>query len=414
VALDPSAAARRLAVRSRFGWTLPAGPWIEASRPPRIARFCRPRLAGRSRRADRKGVKTSPRLGEVPQLLTPRRIFEQLSRWVVGQERAKRALAIAAYNHLKRTALRRSRRSGAGIRKSNVLLVGPTGCGKTHLARTLAEILDVPFHVADATEFTEAGYYGKDVEAMIAELLAKADHAVEEAQRGIVFIDEVDKIARRSQGQRSGIGARDIGGEGVQQALLKILEGRELVVPLGPALQWQRHEQVTLDTTDVLFVCAGTFTDVFAYSGATRAVGFGARDGRRAAARRIRQKDLLDYGMLAEFLGRLPVVVQLDELGETELLEVLTGPPDAVVREVKELLSADGVELAFTDGALREIVRHAVERGAGARGLRAIVEEVVADVLFEAPERAGTRVTLDAALVRRRVERIDPTALAEP
>ncbi len=361
-------------------------------------------------------MKIPPRLDGLPQLLTPRRIVEQLSRWVVGQERAKRALAIAAYNHLKRTALRRARRGAPGIHKSNVLLVGPTGCGKTHLARTLAQILDVPFHVADATEFTEAGYYGKDVEAIIAELLGKAGHSVDEAQRGVVFIDEVDKIARRSQGQRAGVGARDIGGEGVQQALLKILEGRELAVPLGPALQWQRHEQVIVDTTDVLFVCAGTFTDVFAYSGAgaARAVGFGARDARRATGRRIRQKDLLEYGMLAEFLGRLPVVVQLDELGEDELLEVLTGPPDAVVREVKELLSADGVELAFTDGALREIVRHAVERGAGARGLRAIVEEVVADLLFEAPERPGTRATLDAASVRRSVARIDPAALAEP
>jgi ATP-dependent Clp protease ATP-binding subunit ClpX len=358
-------------------------------------------------------VKTIPRLDDaVPPLVTPRRIFEQLSRWVVGQERAKRALAIAAYSHLKRTALRRSRRAPS-IRKSNVLLVGPTGCGKTHLARSLAQILDVPFHVADATEFTEAGYYGKDVEAIIAELLAKAGQSIEEAQRGIVFIDEVDKIARRSQGQRAGVGARDIGGEGVQQALLKILEGRELLVPVGPALQWQRHEQATIDTTDILFVCAGTFTDVFAYSGTARALGFGAARG-RAAAPRVRQRDLVEYGMLAEFLGRLPVVVQLDELGEGELLEVLTGPPDAVVREVKELLLADGVELAFTDGALREIVRHAVERGSGARGLRAIVEEVVADLLFEAPERAGTRASVDAAFVRRRVDRIDPAALAEP
>ncbi len=360
-----------------------------------------------------KGVKMPPRLDDVPPLLTPRRIFDQLSRWVVGQERAKRALSIAAYNHLKRTALRRARRGTPGIRKSNVLLVGPTGCGKTHLARTLAQILEVPFHVADATEFTEAGYYGKDVEAIIAELLAKAGQSVEEAQRGIVFIDEVDKIARRSQAQRAGVGARDIGGEGVQQALLKILEGRELAVPLGPALQWQRQEQVTVDTTDVLFVCAGTFTDVFAYSGAARGLGFGAGDPRRAGARRVRQKDLVDYGMLAEFLGRLPVVVQLEELGEAELLEVLTGPPDAVVREVKELLSADGVELAFTDGALREIVRHALERGGGARGLRAIVEEVVADLLFEAPERAGTRACVDAPLVRRRVDRLDPGVLAE-
>jgi ATP-dependent Clp protease ATP-binding subunit ClpX len=357
-------------------------------------------------------VKTSPRLDEPPQLPTPRQIADRLARFVVGQDRAKRALAVAAYNHLKRTSLRRGRRGAAQLRKSNVLLVGPTGCGKTHLARNLAQILEVPFHVADATEFTEAGYYGKDVEVMIAELLARAGHSVEAAQRGVVFIDEVDKIARRSQGHRSGVGARDIGGEGVQQALLKILEGREILVPLNLTQHWQRHDAVTVDTTDILFVCAGTFTDIFAYSGESRSVGFGARDARRGG-RRIRQKDLLEYGMLAEFLGRLPVVVQLDELGADELLEVLTGPPDAVVREVKDVLASDGVEVAFTDGALREIVRFALERGAGARGLRAIVEETVSDLLFEAPERRGTRVVVDASFVRRRMERFDPQLLRE-
>ncbi len=352
-------------------------------------------------------MRTPQRLEQQPTLPTPRQIYERLSLYVVGQERAKRALAVAAYNHLKRVALRRGRRPSP-LRKSNVLLMGPTGCGKTHLARNLAQLLDVPFQVADATEFTEAGYYGKDVEVMIAELLTRANHSVEQAQRGIVFIDEVDKIARRSPGQHSGLGARDIGGEGVQQALLKLLEGREVLVPLAPGQHWQRNESVTVDTTDILFVCAGTFTDVFAYSSEERAVGFGARDAPRHAARRIRQRDLLDYGMLPEFLGRLPVVVQLDELGPEELLEVLTGPPDAVVRDMTELLAADEVELSFTEEALREIVRHALARGGGARALRAIVEEVVADLLFEAPERRGTLAVVDDALVRRRLERIDP------
>jgi ATP-dependent Clp protease ATP-binding subunit ClpX len=357
-------------------------------------------------------VKSSPRLDDAGPILTPRQIHEGLSRYVIGQDRAKRALSVAAYNHLKRVSLRRARRGSVPLRKSNVLLVGPTGCGKTHLARNLAEILSVPLHVADATEFTEAGYYGKDVELMISELLARADHSVEEAQRGIVFVDEIDKIAWRSHGSRAGVGGRDIGGEGVQQALLKLLEGREVTVPLGGGQHWPRQESVAVDTTDILFICAGTFSDLHAYAAESRALGFGARDLRRVR-RAVRQKDLLEYGMLAEFLGRLPVVVQLDELSPDELLEVLTGPPDAVVREVKELLAADGVELSFSEAALREIVRFAVERGSGARALRAVVETVVADLLFEAPERRGTRVNIDAPYARRRIERLDPQAMQE-
>jgi ATP-dependent Clp protease ATP-binding subunit ClpX len=182
-------------------------------------------------------------------------------------------------------------------------------------------------------------------------------------------------------------------------------------VPLNVSQHWSRHETIPVDTTDILFICAGTFTDVFAYSAEGRSLGFGARDGRRRKARPVRQKELLEYGMLAEFLGRLPVMVQLDELSQEELLEVLTGPPDAVVRELKELLGADGVELAFTDGALREVARFAQERNVGARGLRGVVEEVVSDVLFDAPELRGQRVVVDAGWVRRRVERIDPAVL---
>jgi ATP-dependent Clp protease ATP-binding subunit ClpX len=359
------------------------------------------------------GVKSiQQRFEEADQVLTPRQIFDRLSRFVIGQERAKRALSVAAYSHLKRIAMRGRRSEAPLVRKSNVLLVGPTGCGKTHLARHLARILDVPLHVADATEFTEAGYYGKDVEVMIAELLVKANHSVEAAQRGIVFVDEVDKIARRNLGPKSGVGVRDIGGEGVQQALLKLLEGREVLVPLSLSQHWARQDSIPVDTADILFVCAGTFSDVYAYGAEGRSVGFGARDARRRA-RPIRQKDLLEYGMLAEFLGRLPVTVQLDELGPDELLEVLTGPPDAIVREVKELLAVDDVEVSFSESGLREVVRLASERGAGARGLRAVVEEVVADLLFEAPERSGTRVTVDAAYVRRRADRIDPAALRD-
>jgi ATP-dependent Clp protease ATP-binding subunit ClpX len=358
-------------------------------------------------------VKNPQRLEDPVTVLTPRQIFERLSRHVIGQERAKRAVSIAAYNHLKRIALRRGRRP-VQLKKSNVLLIGPTGSGKTHLARNLAAILDVPFHVADATEFTEAGYYGKDVEVMVAELLVRANHSLEDAQRGIIFIDEVDKVARRAQGPRSGAGARDIGGEGVQQALLKLLEGREVFVPLNVAQHWTKHDYVQIDTGDILFICAGTFSDLFAYSAdSSRGVGFGARDRLRTGHRPIRPKDLVEFGMLAEFLGRLPVVVQLTELGPDELLEVLTGPPDAVVREYRELLAADDVDLSFSDGALREIVRFAMDRGAGARGLRAIVEEVMADLLFEAPERRGARVAVDVPWVRRRLGGFDPALVRD-
>jgi len=249
-------------------------------------------------------------------LLTPRQLFDRLGRYVIGQERAKRAVAVAAYNHLKRCSLRR-RGQHTRMRKSNILLVGPTGSGKTHLARTLATVLSVPFTVADATEYTEAGYYGKDVEMMIGDLLLKADQSVEEAQRGIVFLDEIDKIARRSQGAHTGAGSRDIGGEGVQQALLKLLEGREVYVPSSGPQHWARQDFTLVDTTDILFVCAGTFSDLFAYRG-QRAVGFHA--SRSVARDRISLRELRDYGMLSELLGRLPIVTELEELQPTELV----------------------------------------------------------------------------------------------
>ncbi len=345
---------------------------------------------------------------ERPQL-TPRTIYERLDRYVIGQERAKRAVAIAAYNHEKRLAARKLRGRPL-LKKSNVLLVGPTGSGKTHLARNLAEVLEVPFVVADATEYTEAGYYGKDVEVMIGELLQRANGSPDEARRGIVFLDEVDKLARRSQGAKTGAGSRDIGGEGVQQALLKLLEGREVFVPLDVTQHWSKHDFVRVDTADILFICAGTFSDLHAYGGGERSVGFG-REGGPAPRPPVGRKQLLEYGMLAEFLGRLPVVVELQPLGPDELLRILTVPPDSIVREYRELLAADGVELHLTDGALREIVRFAHRRELGARALRGIVEEVLADVLYEAPERRGQKWTVDARYVAGKLGGLDPARL---
>ncbi|WNG15998.1 ATP-dependent Clp protease ATP-binding subunit ClpX [Cystobacter fuscus] len=343
-------------------------------------------------------------------ILTPREIYERLDRYVIGQEAAKRAVAIAAHNHLKRIQARRMRR-GSLIKKSNILLIGPTGSGKTHIARNLADILSVPFTTVDATEYTEAGYYGKDVEVMVADLLFKSNHSVEDTQRGIIFIDEVDKIARRSQGARNGAGSRDIGGEGVQQALLKLLEGREVFVPMNVTQSFNRGDMVPIDTRDILFICAGTFSDLQEYGsqGESRPLGFGAPDVKKLR-RRITTKQLVDFGMLSEFLGRLPVVVQLDLLGEPELLRVLTEPPDSIVREYGELLGLDGIELDLNEEALREVVRFSVDKGLGARGLRSILEHVMADVMFEAPERRHRRVTVDGAFVRARLEGLEAGA----
>jgi ATP-dependent Clp protease ATP-binding subunit ClpX len=347
-------------------------------------------------------MRAYPRMGDRP-LPTPREIYEHLDRYVIGQDRAKRTVAIAAYNHLKRC--QQPTPDGKRLlRKSNVLMMGPTGSGKTHIARTLAEMLEVPFTVTDATEYTEAGYHGKDVEVMVGELLYRADQNVERAQRGIVFIDEIDKIARRSPGARTGTG-RDIGGEGVQQSLLKILEGRELFVPLNVTQHWNKHDFVVVDTQDILFLAAGTFSDLSPYEEA-RGMGFGAgpeNGGRRR--RPVTEKDLLDYGLLAEFLGRLPVRVELDPLDEAQLFQVLVEPPDAAVREYKALLRLDGIELDFTEGALRTVARFAFERATGARALRGFIEELCHEIMFEAPERRGETIVIDETAAREHLER---------
>jgi ATP-dependent Clp protease ATP-binding subunit ClpX len=363
-------------------------------------------------------MKTNPRVeraagGHARPHPTPRQIFDYLDRYVVGQDRAKRTVAIAAYNHLKRCAQKTPGQKRL-IRKSNLLLIGPTGSGKTHIARTLAGCLDVPFVVADATEYTEAGYYGKDVEVMVGELLHRADQDVDLAQRGIVFIDEIDKIARRTQGARTGAGARDIGGEGVQQGLLKILEGRESFVPLNVTQHWNKHDFVVVDTQDILFIAAGTFSDL-RLSDDAKPVGFGAGAGngmtgaggaQRPATRRVTEKDLLDYGLLAEFLGRLPVRVELDPLSEDDLFLVMTAPPDSVIREYQALLKMDGVDLTFSDPALRAIAQFCIRRKTGARSVRTFIEEICHDIMFDAPERKGESITVEADFAMERLERL--------
>ena len=339
-----------------------------------------------------------------PRILTPRQICEHLDKFVIGQTAAKRAVATAAHNHLKRVSARKSGRTTL-LRKANVLLMGPTGSGKTHIARNLAELMEVPFTVVDATEYTEAGYYGKDVEVMVAELLFKAGHSIEATEKGIIFIDEIDKIARKTGGMRTGAGSRDIGGEGVQQALLKMLEGREIFVPLNVTQHWNKHDFVQVDTSDVLFICAGTFTDLHQVQ-VERTSGFG-RSGQRQGSTKLRTKELTEFGMLPELLGRLPVQVQLAELSADDLYRVLTEPPDALSREYTEALGLDGVELKLTEPGLRCVVNYAVEKRLGARGLRSILEEVLADVLFEAPEKRGETFVVDEKYALERLAKME-------
>src|SRR5207302_7181413 len=311
------------------------------------------------------GPRRPPARDEV-RIPTPREIFDHLDRYVIGQTAAKRAVSTAAHQHLKRIEQRRLGKQTL-LRKSNLLLMGPTGSGKTHIARKLADLLEVPFTVVDATEYTEAGYYGKDVEVMVAELLFTSGHSIDATQRGIIFIDEIDKIARRSGSMRTGAGSRDIGGEGGQQALLKLLEGREIFVPLNVTQHWNKHDFVQVDTGDILFICAGTFTDLH-QARIDKQVGFGA-EGRRQGGSRLRVKELVEYGMLAELLGRIPVQVQLSELSPGELYQVLTAPPDSLVKEYREALKLDGVELELTEDALRAVVLYAIDKRLGARGL---------------------------------------------
>jgi ATP-dependent Clp protease ATP-binding subunit ClpX len=344
-------------------------------------------------------------------LLTPRQIYEFLDGSIIGQDEAKRAVAIAAYGHLKRCSLPPSEKRL--FRKSNVLLIGPTGSGKTLLGRKLAECLDLPLSIVDATEYTEAGYYGKDIELMVAELLHRANYSIEEAQRGIIFIDEIDKLARRSQSYKTGGGTRDIGGEGVQQALLKLLEGRELMVPLQLQHNALKQDLVQVDTADILFIAAGTFSDLFDYR-APRAIGFGdAGEAQKpgAPSRAVDTEELIAYGMLAELLGRLPVRVELSALTETDLVEVLREPADSLVREYSELLLLDGVRVHFADEALVAIAKAALSLRCGARGLRSLMEAVCRDLLFEAPERRGQELTIDRDYVLCRLQRVTRAAV---
>jgi ATP-dependent Clp protease ATP-binding subunit ClpX len=331
--------------------------------------------------------------------VTPRRIFEQLDQYVIGQRHAKEVLAIAAYNHLKRIEYLKFG-GEVSIRKSNILMIGPSGSGKTYLARTLAKILDVPFAYNDATAFTEAGYYGEDVEVAIGRLLYATNQNVDAAENGIVFIDEIDKIARRASGARTGSGARDIGGEGVQQALLKILEGEKIFVPMNVTAHWNKYDYVEVDIANVLFICAGSFSDMDDEPEG-KSVGFFESTSRTRSE--INTEDLVHYGFLPEILGRLPVRVQLHELTPAELVSILTEPREAMIPEYQRLCALDQIQLEFTREALFEIARAAIKQHLGARALRSMLEKVLHPILFVGPERAGERIVVEADDVKRAI-----------
>lgn len=341
--------------------------------------------------------------------ITPRYIYEKLSRYVIGQEEAKRAIAIATYRHYQFIEIRKrqleSGKQAESLKKSNVLMIGPTGSGKTHIARTLAKILDVPIAVVNATEYTEAGYYGKDVELMITELIMAAGGNIERAERGIIFIDEIDKIARRFYTGGSSEGERDIRGEGVQQALLKFLDGGKFYVPSTLASSYQMQDYVEVNTDSILFICAGTFTEL-ATKISKAAIGFESKpkDSDNISRLISIRRDLEKYGMLQEFLGRISVIVRLNELTERELVRILKDTPDSVVREYQELFRLSGANLSFTDGALEEIAKEAKKLKLGARSLRAIFENVLADMLFNLPNMRGKKIKIDKHYVSARLK----------